>query len=197
MALLPAALIQEAAIFASAATLASLASAAALGSAEAARIVARPVQAFSLGVSRVLAPPLMEAGQARSRSVAALTARRYVAALGSAGLLYLAITGWPHPLNPFEAIAPAAYAEEGLAALFIVATLAGAIAQIPRGILLGASEGKAVLAITAVASASRLVVVALLAASIGAYALPVAQLGTAALSGALGVRTTRRLLGRP
>jgi hypothetical protein len=58
MALLPAALIQEATVFISAATLASVASAAALGTAEAARIVSRPVQAFSLGVSRSLAPRL-------------------------------------------------------------------------------------------------------------------------------------------
>ena len=197
MALLPAALVQEAAVFASAATLASLASAAALGSAEAARIVARPVQAFSLGVSRTLAPRLMEAGEARSLSQSRRTAGLYVAATGAAGLLYLAVVGPPHALNPFEAMAPAAYGDDGLAALFIVAALAGAILQVPRGILLGASEGKTVLVLAAVAAVSRVAVVAVLAASIGAYALPAAQLISLGLSGGLGLRTTRRLLDRP
>jgi hypothetical protein len=196
-ALLPAALVQEAAIFVSAATLASLASAAALGSAEAARLVSRPVQAFSLGVSRVLAPPLMEAGEARSRSQAGRTAGLYVAAIGIAGLAYLAVMGWPHPLNPFEAIAPAAYDDEGLVALFIVATLAGAITQVPRGVLLGAAEGKAVLAISTVAAVSRVAAVVLLAASMEAYALPVAHLVSLVLSGGLGLRAARRLLERP
>jgi hypothetical protein len=197
MALLPAALIQEATVFAASALLASLASAAALGSAEAARVVARPVQAFSLGVSRTLAPRLMEAGESRSRSSARRTAALYVSATVSAGLLYLAVTGWAHPLNPFEAIAPAAYEDEGLVALVIVATLTGAISQIPRGVLLGAASGKELLAITALSACVRLIAVVLLAAAIGAYALPVALLASLAVSGGLGLRGAVRRLDRP
>jgi hypothetical protein len=197
MTLLPAALIQEATIFVSSATLASLSSAAALGNAEAARVVARPVQAFSLGVSRTLAPRLMEAGEARSRGSARRTAGLYAAAVGGAGLAYLLVAGWPHPLNPLEALAPAAYIEEGLVAIVLVATVAGAITQIPRGVLLGAARGQEILMITVAASAVRIAAVVLLAASIGAYALPVAQLVSAGLAGGLGLRATLRRLDRP
>jgi O-antigen/teichoic acid export membrane protein len=197
MALLPAALIQEATIFISAATLASVASAAALGSAEAARIVARPVQAFSLGISRSLAPRLMEAGEARSRSRARRVVFLYVAAIAGAGLVYLAVAGWSYSLSPFVEVVPVAYAKEGLVALFLVATLAGAITQVPRGVLLGAGRGKELLLITVLASLCRIAAVALLAASMGAYALPVAHLLSLALGGALGIRATGRLLDRP
>jgi hypothetical protein len=197
MALLPAALIQEMTVFGASALLASLTSAAALGSAEAARVVARPVQAFSLGISRTLAPRLMEAGETRSRSSARRTAGLYAAATGLVGLLYLAVVGWPHPLNPFEAIAPVAYEEQGLVALVIVATLAGAITQIPRGVLLGAGSGRQLLAIAAVAAAVRLALVALLAATLEAYALPVALLLSLGISGGLGLRGAVRRLDRP
>jgi len=197
MTLLPAALIQEATIFIAAATLASVASAAALGSAEAARIVARPVQAFSLGISRSLAPRLMEAGEARSRSRARRVVFLYVAAIAGAGLVYLAVAGWSYSLSPFVEVVPAAYAKEGLVALVLVATLAGAITQVPRGVLLGAGMGQELLVITVLASLCRIAAVALLAASMGAYALPVAHLLSLALGGALGLRATGRLLDRP
>jgi len=194
--LLPAALIQEATVFFAAATLASVASAAALGSAEAARIVSRPVQALSLGVSRSLAPRLMEAGESRSSTQAWRAARFYTAAIAAAGLLYLALAGWSYPLSPFEEVVPAAYEEEGLVALFLVATLAGAIIQIPRGVLLGANKGSELLVITIFTSVTRLGAVALLALSIEAYALPVAHLLSLLLGGGLGLRATLRLFER-
>ena len=195
--LLPAALIQEATILVASATLASLVSAAALGSAEAARIVARPVQAFSLGISRTLAPRLMEAGEIRSRSRAGRIASLYAAAIAGGGIVYLALAGWSYGHSPFVAVAPAAYEESGLAALFLIAALTGAIAQIPRGVLLGASQGKQILVITAVASASRIAIVAVMAVSMGAFALPAAQLISLALVGGLGLRASRRILDRP
>jgi hypothetical protein len=107
------------------------------------------------------------------------------------------VAGWPHPLNPLEALAPAAYIEEELVAIVLVATLAGAITQIPRGVLLGAARGQEILMITVAASAVRIAAVVLLAASIGAYALPVAQLVSAGLAGGLGLRATLRRLDRP
>jgi hypothetical protein len=196
MTLLPAALIQEATVFLSAATLASVASAATLGSAEAARVVARPVQAFSLGISRSLAPRLMEAGESRSRSRAWHAARLYAAAVGWAGVVYLMLAGWSYPLSPFVEVVPAAYEDDGLVALFLVATLAGAVTQIPRGVLLGASQGPRLLVIAVLASVVRIATVALLAVSLQAYALPAAHLISLALGGALGLHATRRLLDR-
>ena len=196
MSLLPAALVQEATIFASAAVLASFASAAALGAAEAARIVARPVQAFSLGISRSLAPRLMEAGERRSRSQARRGGGLYVIAIGVAGLVYLAGAGWAYPLSPFVEVVPAAYEEEGLVALFIVAAIAGAIAQLPRGVLLGANRGPELLVITVLASGCRVAAVALLAVTLEAYALPVAHLLSLVITGGLGLRATARLLDK-
>ena len=190
--LLPAALIQEATVFASAAILASVSSAA-LGSAEAARIVSRPVQAFSLGVSRSLAPRLMEAGESRSPAPARRTAAMYAGAVALTGGLYLAAAGWSYPESPFVEVVPVAYADEGLVALFLVATIAGAISQIPRGVLLGANRGAELLGITAVASVTRLAAVVLLAVALDAYALPVAHLLSLTFAGGLGLLAVRRL----
>ena len=195
--LLPAALLQEATVFASGALLVGLTSAATLGTAEAARVVSRPVQALSLGISRSLAPRLMEAGRARSGEGARSAGGLYVIVVGAAGLAYLAVAGWSYPLSPFVEAVPEAYVRDGLVAAFVAATVLGAIAQIPRGILLGASEGTTILLITAGASLVRLAGVLLLAGAVGAYALPLAHLASLAVGGVWGVSATRSLLNRP
>jgi hypothetical protein len=194
--LLPAALVQEATVFAGSALLVALTSAATLGTAEAARIVSRPVQAFSLGISRSLAPRLMESGQARSPEVAKSAAGLYAAAIVVAGLAYMAIAGWAYPHSPMVRLLPAAYEAQGLVALFLLATSLGAIAQIPRGILLGAGEGRTILAITTMTSAVRLTVVALLAGVFGAYAPPAAQLVSLNVTGLAGTRAVVQLMKR-
>jgi len=195
-ALLPAALIQEGTIFVSAALLAAIASATTLGSAEAARIVSRPVQVLSLGVSRSMAPRLMEAGRERSTSRAKGAALIYVLTLAGAGLAYVALTGWPHSLNPFDRLVPVAYALEGLVALILLATFAGAIGSLPRAILIAGRKERELLVITVLASLVRVAAVVLLAASIGAYALPVSQLLGVVVSGGLGARAAAAALDR-
>jgi hypothetical protein len=138
----------------------------------------------------------MEAGEVRSSAHAWGAARLYIAAMVGAGVAYLAIAGWAYPLSPFEALVPAAYVEEGLAALFLVATLAGAITQIPRGVLLGAGKGTSLLGITIATSVVRIGAVAVLAISLQAYALPLAHLMSLLLGGGLSVRATQRLFDR-
>jgi hypothetical protein len=83
-----------------------------------------------------------------------------------------------------------------LAALFLVATLAGAITQIPRGVLLGAGKGTSLLGITIATSVVRIGAVAVLAISLQAYALPLAHLMSLLLGGGLSVRATQRLFDR-
>ena len=195
--LLPAALIQEATVFAANAILVALTSAATLGTAEAARVVSRPVQTLSLGISRSLAPRLMESGQARSVEAAKIAVTLYVAVIGAAGLAYLVVAGWSYPHSPFVALLPAAYEKDGLVAVFLLATTLGAIAQVPRGILLGASQGRTILLITAFATLVRLGAVALLATALGAYALPSAQVAGLVVTGWLGARAALSLLKRP
>jgi hypothetical protein len=152
------------------------------------------VQAFSLGVSRSLAPRLMEAGESRSRGRAWGAGRLYAGALLAAGLGYLAVAGWSYPSSPFVEVVPAAYVDDGLVALFLVAAVAGAITQIPRGVLLGAGEGTRLLVITIASSVVRIAAVAILAFSLDAYALPAAHLLSLIVTGSLGLRATRRLL---
>ena len=194
--LLPAALVQEATVFAASATLVALTSAATLGTAEAARIVSRPVQAFSLGISRSLAPRLMESGQSRSPEVAKRAAEVYAIAIAVAAVICLAVAGWSFPHSPMVRLLPAAYKSKGLVTLFLVATSLGAIAEIPRGILLGAGEGRTILAITTMTSAVRLGGIALLAGALGAYALPSAQLASLVVTGWAGTRAVAQLMKR-
>ena len=194
--LLPAALVQEATVFAASATLVALTSAATLGTAEAARIVSRPVQAFSLGIARSLAPRLMESGQSRSPEVAKRAAEVYAIAIAVAAVICLAVAGWSFPHSPMVRLLPAAYKSKGLVTLFLVATSLGAIAQIPRGILLGAGEGRTILAITTMTSAVRLGGIALLAGALGAYALPSAQLASLVVTGWAGTRAVAQLMKR-
>jgi O-antigen/teichoic acid export membrane protein len=194
--LLPAALVQEATVFAGSAILVGLTSAATLGTAEAARIVSRPVQAFSLGISRSLAPRLMESGQSRSPEVAKSAAGLYAVAIAIAGLGYMAVAGWAYPHSPMVRLLPAAYEAQGLVALFLLATSLGAIAQIPRAILLGAGEGRTILAITTATSAVRLTAVALLAGMFGAYAPPAAQLLSLNVTGWAETRAAMQLMKR-
>jgi hypothetical protein len=136
----------------------------------------------------------MEAGQTRSQSRAWPSARLYVLVLGLAGGAYLAIAGWSYPASPFVEVVPAAYEERGLVALFLVATLFAAITQVPRGILLGASQGRTLLFATGVASVTRLALVLALAGAAGAYAIPAAQIAGAAAGGAMGLRAVGRLV---
>jgi hypothetical protein len=194
--LLPAAVLPEAAILASSALLAALASASVLGGAEAARIIARPVQVLALGLGRSLGPRLMEAGHARSRPAALKDGLLYAASLLAGGGAFLLLAGWDHPLNPLAEALPAAYETQGLVALTIAVTLAGAIAGLPRAVLLGARLNAAVLGIAALGSGLRVAAVAVLALPAGAYALPLSQLVSGVVPGAWSVVVANRTLRR-
>jgi hypothetical protein len=194
--LLPAAALPEASILVSSALLAALTSVSVLGSAEAARIIARPVQVLALGLGRSLAPRLMEAGHSRAPGEAIRASVLYATCLSLAGAGYLLVAGWDHALNPLATLLPLAYASPGLAALSIAAALVGAVAQIPRALLLGARSNVTLLAVAAVGAAVRAGLVVGLARAIGVYSLPLSQVGSAAAAGALSLQAARRAFRR-
>jgi O-antigen/teichoic acid export membrane protein len=191
--LLPIAALTEGTTFVSGVIVALLASAAALGHAEAARTVMRPITVVGLGLDRQLAPRLMEAGQLRDATFAWRTARKYLAAIIACGLLLLLAGGIPGWGNPLQRLIPAAFDPRWLVAVVAVATTLSAISLMPRRILLGAGEHRSVLGIAAIVAATRLLIVAMVATSAGAYAMPLGVLGASALGGVLVVRRTQQL----
>jgi hypothetical protein len=193
-ALLPMAAFTDGSGFAAAALLASLASAADLGSAEAARIVARPILVLSLGLNRATSPRIMEAGLTRSRDMAMQSGVLYCSTIGVMGVLYLAIAGWPTPINPFTELAESAYRMQGLAALTLIAATITALAFVPRFFLLGARSNRDLLLLTGIEAVVRISVVAVTAGLIGAYSIPVSHLVATAVFGPSAMMASKRLL---
>jgi O-antigen/teichoic acid export membrane protein len=192
--LLPSGMINQGGAFAGAAILASVASASELGFAEAARVVSRPVFVLGFGISRALTPRLLEAGRDGSRDRARRIAIQYLAVLFLAGAIQLAVSGWPHPLNPFEAMIPRAYELKGLTVLTIVAVTVASLASLPRSLLVGAGRNRDILLISIAGTVARIVTIAALAPSLGAYAISAGVLAEIATEAAIGWKLVNRIL---
>jgi hypothetical protein len=164
--------------FVVAAVVTRLASAEALGFAEAARVVSQPILVLAAGLTAVLAPRSVEAAMRRDRAMAAHTSRVYLATIGLAGGVYLAIAGWPWALNPMTRIVPAAYQVGGLVALTIVANVATASIFLQVNELLGARRERT-LARLSWSTAPILVAGALTAGVTDAFARAIGRLGEA------------------
>lgn len=150
---------------------------AALGEYEAARLVAQPMVVLSFGLQNFLRGPAMTSVKNRDRAAGRRTANTYLWLLGVAAVGYALVAGVEWPGNPLVRLFPAAYGLTGMVAFTI---LAAALMQ-SKGIygLQGLAGGKERdLARIAIPNAPVMpVTVALLAAPLGAYAVP---LGTMA-----------------
>lgn len=134
-------LVPSAAGFVIAALISHLAGSEALGYAEGARLVAQPMMVLGVGLNASLGPRSMEAGFRRDRADARRVARVFVAIIGVATLVYLAIAGGDWPWNPLARLIPPAYEIPGLAATTIVASaLAGMVLANQRELYGGGYE---------------------------------------------------------
>jgi O-antigen/teichoic acid export membrane protein len=171
--LLGASIIPAAGLFAASALVALLASADELGRAEAARVAARPLAVVIFGFALVVGPRMMEAGRAADRDD--YVRYRRFAALGIVvvGLAYFVIGGWSHALNPLQALVPLAFVTAGLVAVRMAEVSVSALSSLPSAFLLGAEQNRFLLLVSAIATPVGLLVTAILASEIGAFALPV------------------------
>lgn len=162
--------------FAVAAVVARIAGAAALGYAEAARIAANPVMVLAWGLSAVLGPRSVRAGQERNAEQARQVSRTFAGILAVAGALSLAIFTANWRGNPMAWLLPNAYVIPGLAGLSILAYLANGFGYPFWSELLGGRRERLI----AKAEIRANVLRTLLAGSAGfihAYAVPLSLLG--------------------
>lgn len=170
--------------FGTAAVIAALAGPEALGFAESARVVAQPILVFATGLTAVLAPRAMRAGMHANSGLARRTSVIYLASIGAAGAVYLAIAGWDWVLNPMEYLVPSAYSLGGLAAFSILANVATAASFLQGDELAGAGRVRILAGISWLSSIVGLLG-GLTASYTGAYARPLAvSIGAAARYGA-------------
>jgi O-antigen/teichoic acid export membrane protein len=163
-------------IFVVAAVVAKVAGAAALGYAEAARIAANPVMVLAWGLSAVLGPRSVRAGQERNAEQARQVSRTFAGILAVAGALSLAIFAANWRGNPMAWLLPNAYAIPGLAGLSILAYLANGFGYPFWSELLGGRRERLI----AKAEIRANVLRAFLAGTAGfthAYAVPLSLLG--------------------
>lgn len=195
--LLPSNLLPEASIFLSSAILASLVSAAALGQVTAARIVSRPIIVLAMGIGQAFRPRLMEAGHTGSRSQALHSSYVIAIITVAAGAMYTLLAGWEHPLNPMAVIVPVAYEARGLALFVLISTTVFTSVQLMRSIFIGASQNGPLFIAVAASSAARVLVVLALAAGIGVYSVPTANVANGLIFLILGLYFLRRILTKP
>jgi len=155
--------------------IATLASAEEAGRAEAARVAAQPIFVLAIGLSQTLGPPLMEAGYDRDRSKAFRFGRAYAGVILAFGVGYALLVGIEHPFNPMTSIVPAAFAVTGLAAARILANTVSGVESAPAQVLLGARKNSVLLKFSVVHAIALTGTTALLAARLGAFALPIAE----------------------
>jgi len=187
-------LLREGADFVGRMIVLALTSAAILGVAAGARIAARPVDVFVLGLTAVIAPRSMRAGRERDAGHAGRLARVSYGAVVVTGLAYLAIAGGDWPWNPMARLTPIGYTIPGLVAFTIVASLAAGMLFVERTQLIGGERERSITAVEAVAVAAGLLSV-LSAAAIGAFALPLMVLVSSVVRWLGYRRALRRLRG--
>jgi hypothetical protein len=171
-----------------------LVSAETLGFAAAASAVARPVVVFSIGIGRVLAPRMMQAGMSGSRSAAIRMASLYVGSLFLVTALYSAAVGWSYDLNPMQKLVPTAYQVSGLVVVLGIGLTLHRCAMAPEWLLLGARKSKTILWIAVATSIARLAGVATLAPAVGAFATAGGYAIDGVTRGAAGWRAAQQLL---
>lgn len=185
-------LLREGADFVARMIVLALTTAEILGVAAGARIAARPVDVFVLGLTAVIAPRSMRAGRERDAGHGGRLARVSYGAVVATGLAYLALAGGDWPWNPMARLTPIGYSIDGLVAFTIVASLATGMLFVERTQLIGGERERSITAVEAGA-----VVVGLLSVLsvvvIGAFALPLMVLASSLVRWIGYRRALRRL----
>ncbi len=161
--------------FIAAALVEALAGTAALGYVEGARVVARPLQVFGVGLLAVLGPRSMEAAVASNLQLARRLRRAFVAFSLLVGLPYALAVAFEWSWNPLVDLLPNAYVAEGLLLLTLVSNLVYNLLFPYRAEILGAQQQVA-LAKTEIVANGAQTAVAAGAGVLGAFALPVGGL---------------------
>ncbi len=192
--LLIAGLVPAGATFVAAATVSRLAGVDKLGFAQAAHVAARPVLILATGLAAVLGFRMMEAGAARSRERGSRFWRLYSLVVAGGAIVYAALVGFDWVGNPLAAILPRAYEVGGLVAVTIVANVVAALIKPPRDELIGARFEPRVASIDSTAALA-IVIIALLAEPLQAFAIPLGVLGFSLIQVAAYLPARRALYG--
>jgi hypothetical protein len=176
--LLVAGLVPAGAAFAGAALVSHLAGSEQLGFAQAAHVAARPVLVLAAGLAAVLGFRMMEAGAVRSAASGLRFWKVYATVLGVGSLVYLVVVGIDWAGNPLAALLPRAYEVQWLVAVTIGANLIASLIRPARDELIGAGREMRVAQIDAGAAVG-VVVVAALAGTLEAFAIPLGVLAFA------------------
>ena len=163
-----------------------LATAAVLGVAEGARVAARPLAVFLLGVSAVMIPGSLEAGHDGDSEKARRVWRLY--ALGSLVVtaVYGGLGGFDWSFNPMVSLVPTGYTVPGLVAAMIAATALKSLIFPLKGEMTGAGREREMAAIELVAGVMYLLS-CFLVLIIGAFVIPLA-IATQAVARWVGYR---------
>ena len=173
----------------------SLAGTAALGYVEGARVVARPLQVFGVGLLAVLGPRSMEAAAASDLPTARRIRRVFVLASLVIGIPYAFVVAFEWSWNPLVDLLPNAYVVGGLLLLTILGNLVYNLLVPYRAEILGAQRQVA-LAKVEISTNGVQTVVAAGAGVLGAYALPVGALIGAFIRWPAFRRVTRKIYSR-
>jgi O-antigen/teichoic acid export membrane protein len=166
-------------VFTAAALLTHIVSSEALGFAHAARVLARPVPVLAMGLSSVLRPLSIEAGQKRLLPLARRTNMLYLRLLAAFGAVYLLLAGFNVEWNLLAAFLPTAYAVTGLAALTIAAEFTTVSLFSYQHQMMGAGRLASLTRIEAAGAVAR-ILVATSGAIVGPFALPLGHMAHAA-----------------
>ena len=167
-------LIPNVAAFFASALVVRLAGAAMLGYAEAARLVAMPMLVLARGLGSVLGPRLMDAARRRDQVAAHQSSGLFARLMVGSGVLYFLLVGHDWVLSPFTRLTPKAYLLPGLVALAVISHVLQGLAYPGRVQLMGSRQGAALAKLEALVNAIR-VALALLAAVIGPYIIPLSE----------------------
>lgn len=168
------------------AIVAAVAGEAALGYSEAARTIAQPVVVVSMGLRAIFGPGSMEHAKARDRAGAVRISNLFMLVLWPLTLLFIGLFGFAWSLNPFVALAPAAYVVSGLVAVSVVANGLNGAAFPLRLELVGADRERALFSTDALSNLLMLGASTLMAV-IGADVLMVAAMARPAGMAVLGL----------
>jgi hypothetical protein len=187
-------LLREGADFVARMIVLALTTAEILGIAAGARIAARPVDVFVLGITAVVAPRSMRAGRERDAGDAGRLARVSYGAVIVVGVAYLAAAGGDWPWNLMARLAPIGYTIDGLVAFTIVASVAAGLLFVERTQLIGGQRERSITTVEVAAVVVGLVSVVSVVA-IGAFALPLMVLVSSVVRWIGYRRALRRLRG--
>jgi hypothetical protein len=158
-----------------------LASLAVLGQIEAARIITRPINLASVGLSASLGPRSMDAARMGSIAEAIRIRKLFLWTLCCVSLPYVLLVQARSPLNPFLEFVPTAFLAAGLVALQGLSTLLGGLGMPQRSELLALGAERDLVRVETLVAPLCLVVSIAVATYWPVYSIPVG-FGTAGLA---------------